>query len=103
MKRKEYFPICSLKPELPQYQRCYKKWTLQSNIFHEHSFCFKSKKHIFCFSYHMFNLLLPFLLSQANWTNTTHFLQIDTIYFMISVVVTILQVTQFNLAVYDFC
>ena len=43
------------------------------------SFCFKSK--IICFTYHMFNLLLPFLLSQVNWTYTTHLLQMDTIFY----------------------
>lgn len=79
MKRKEYFPICSLKPELPQYQRCYKKGTLQSNIFHEHSFCFKSKIFFVCFSYQCLTCCHSY--SQVNWTNTTHFLQIDTIFY----------------------
>ena len=41
---------------------------------------FVSKAKNICFSY-MFNLLLPFLLSQVNWTYITHLLQMDTIFY----------------------
>lgn len=44
-------------------------------------FLFQKQKILFCFSYHMFNLLLPVLLSQTNWTYTTHFLQTDTTFY----------------------
>lgn len=66
------------------------------------SFCFKSKKYFFalattCLIYccHFYSLRSPGLIPHIFCKQIQHF--------MISVVVIILQVTQLNLALYDFC